>query len=141
MARAPFTPPSAVVPRDEVMRLMVAHDSFASSSSCYVPRHEGCGGVLKADVVLFGEPLPVGAMAAAAKAVMASSVVLVVGTSLEVAPANMIPSMVKYRPFGKLIINNLDGSGKDRADIFLQGNSSEVLPALVRRVRELSQRQ
>ena len=102
MARSPFTPPSAVVPRDEVMRLMVAHDSFASSSSCYVPRHEGCGGVLKADVVLFGEPLPVGAMAAAAKAVMASSVVLVVGTSLEVAPANMIPSMVKYRPFGKV---------------------------------------
>jgi len=38
--------------------------------------------------------------------------------------------------WGKLIIANLDDSGADRADIFLQGRAGEVVPRLVQLVRE-----
>lgn len=102
-----------------------------------VPKCDDCGGVLKPNIILFGEPLPTGAIMKALKSVIASSVVLVVGTSLEVAPANMIPGVVKYRPFGKLIIQNLDNSGKEQADHFLQGRSSDILPEVVKRVEEI----
>jgi len=127
-----------VVSREEVLKQIVEGGGFRRGSVTIVPRHGGgCGGVLKADVVLFGEALPTGAMMKATKAVMASTVVLVVGSSLNVAPANMLPTMVKYRPFGKLVVLNLDTSGKEQADLFLQGEATVVLPKLVQRMKEL----
>ena len=61
------------------------------------------------------------------------------GSSLEVALANMIPGIVRYRPFGKLAVVNLDSSGKESAStgLFVQGNASKILPLLVERVKEL----
>jgi len=131
----------ATVSREEVLQQMIEAKAFEEGAK-YVPKHEkgGCGGVLKANVVFFGDALPTGAMMRAAKSVYASSVVIVVGSSLEVAPANTIPSIVKYRPFGKLIILNLDTSGKTQADIFLQGSASLLLPKVISRVKELSRR-
>ena len=122
-----------VIQRESVLNQIIKEKAFTHKSSSFVPRHQdkNCGGVLKADVVLFGEPLPTGALWKAAKSVIASSVVIVVGSSLEVAPANMIPGIVKKRPFGKLIVINLDDSGKSIADIFLKGKASEVLPQIV----------
>jgi NAD-dependent deacetylase len=105
----------------------------------FVPKCNKCGGVLKADVTFFGEALPAGAMGRAMAAVMGSSVCLVVGTSLNVAPANMVPSMVKAR-FGKVIVCNLDESGRNVADVFIQGRSSLALPKLVSAVRQLQAR-
>merc|ERR1712176_1647760 len=125
---------NALVPREQVLQQMIRARAFdnvegGERSSRFVPTHEsGCGGGLKANVVLFGEALPTGALMKASKSVYASSAVVVVGSSLEVTPANLIPSIVKYRPFGKLVVLNLDTSGKDQADLFLQGKSSTLLP-------------
>mmetsp|Transcript_15934 Transcript_15934/g.53326 ORF Transcript_15934/g.53326 Transcript_15934/m.53326 type:complete len:92 (-) Transcript_15934:1122-1397(-) len=74
----------------------------------------------------------------ATQAVLASSVCIVVGTSLQVAPANLVPGMIHTR-FGKLIVCNLDDSGKESADVFLQGRATETLPALVEEVRRLQE--
>eukprot|EP00435_Cladocopium_sp_Y103_P061913 s401_g23.t1 len=64
--------------------------------------------------------LPAGALAASWQAVLGSPVCLVVGTGLTVAPANMVPGLVKWR-WGTLIVLNMDDSGASSADIFLQG--------------------
>lgn len=84
------------------------HGSFASSTcrSCRkkftldelrakmagetVP-HCSCGGVVKPDVTFFGEMLPEGAMMAAELDAAQCDLYLVLGTSLTVSPANMIP--------------------------------------------------
>jgi len=102
----------------------------------FVPRCQICNGVLKADVTFFGEALPAGAMSRAVAAVMASSVCIVVGTSLQVAPANMVPSMVKAR-FGKVVVCNLDESGRSQADVFIKGSSTVTIPKLVAAVHRL----
>ena len=96
--------------RDTVLKQIVGvgFPRVLDTTTAFVPLHEYCGGVLKADVTLFGEALPTGAMAKAARSVYASSVTLVVGSSLEVAPANLIPGIVKYRPYGRLVVINLD---------------------------------
>lgn len=126
-------------PNAEVLRQWVAHlDAHPGAeiqTDRWVPRHPETGGVLKPDVTMFGEALPAGALGASWKAVLSSAVCLVVGTGLNVMPANMVPGLVKYR-FGTLIVANLDRSGAESAHVFLQGRAGEVLPRLVEAVRE-----
>jgi len=105
------------------------------ATDMWVPRHPETNGILKPNVTMFGEALPAGALTASWGAVMGSPVCLVVGTGLTVAPANMVPGLVKWR-FGTLIVLNMDNSGASSADIFLQGPAGVVLPRLVEEVRQ-----
>jgi NAD-dependent deacetylase len=50
---------------------------------------DGCGGVVKPDIVFFGEPVE--AMAEATEAARAADLLLVIGSSLTVYPAAMLP--------------------------------------------------
>lgn len=67
-----------------------------------LPPRCACGGVLRPDVVLFGEMLPDGVFERAAAAARAADTVLVVGTSAEVAPASLLPGIA--RQGGALVI-------------------------------------
>jgi len=54
-----------------------------------------CGGRLRPNVVLFGEMLPSDAWQASLDAIRTADVVLVIGTSLQVAPVNQLPFLTK----------------------------------------------
>ncbi|PZD93065.1 NAD-dependent protein deacylase [Paenibacillus sambharensis] len=83
-----------------------------------------CGGRLRPDVVLFGEGLPQQAWNAALQAIEAADAVLVIGTSLQVYPANQLPYMTK----GKLLLINKEETGSEhRFGCFLQGGAEELL--------------
>jgi NAD-dependent deacetylase len=102
-----------------------------------VPRCQECGGVLKPDIILIGEQLPAEAIIAAQQAARKSDVMLVAGSSLEVAPAGDLPLLTKERG-GKLIIVNLGQTYlDDRADLVIRADVAEALPEVVRSVREL----
>jgi len=58
------------------------------------PVCDSCGGILRPDVVLFGDELP-DCFIKAAEEVRNSDVLLVVGSSLEIIPAGSLPAMVK----------------------------------------------
>ena len=66
----------------------VTSDSLWSSVLDGVAPHPcpRCGGLLKPDVVLFGEPLPYEAISAAQHETLAADVMLIIGSSLEVMP-------------------------------------------------------
>eukprot|EP00397_Hematodinium_sp_SG-2012_P047281 GEMP01053712.1.p1 GENE.GEMP01053712.1~~GEMP01053712.1.p1 ORF type:complete len:339 (+),score=58.41 GEMP01053712.1:71-1018(+) len=115
----------------EALRQSIQTDGF-------VPKCEKCRGVLKADVTFFGEGLPAGALWNSMTSVLGAGVCLVIGSSLQVVPANMIPSMVKWR-FGTMIVLNADESGKDSAHIHIQGSATEVMPRLVQCLRDLQE--
>jgi NAD-dependent deacetylase len=67
-----------------------------------VPRCE-CGNPLKPDVVLFGEYLPVAAMARAQELAAAADLMLCIGSSLEVYPVAGLPDMT-LRSGGRVAI-------------------------------------
>jgi NAD-dependent deacetylase len=97
-----------------------------------------CGTILKPNVVFFGEQIPSGALQEAYALVSSCHVLLVVGTSAEVTPANTIPYTAKMAKAKIVEINLmptvLTGS---LTDIFLQGKASEVVTELVREVERI----
>jgi len=100
------------------------------------PTCEDCGGVLKPDVVLFGEQLPSGAFERARRLLGTADAVLVAGTSLAVEPAASLPR-VAARNGGTLAVVNLEPTGlADRAAVDLRGDVTDVLPAVVRAIDE-----
>jgi NAD-dependent deacetylase len=89
-----------------------------------------CGGVLKPNVILFGEQLPFQALQQAKDDARKADVMLVVGSSLEVEPASSLPLIAK-RNGSKIIIINLQPTFLDSAaDLVIHENAAHVLPQI-----------
>lgn len=97
----------------------------------HVPRCPTCDGVIKPNVILFGEQLPYDQMMKAKKCVRSTDLLLAMGSSLEVAPASDIPLIAK-RNGAKLVILNLEPTIMDKyADIVILGDVADTLPRIV----------
>lgn len=95
-----------------------------------IPRCPACGGVLKPNVVLFGEQLPIDVINAAMSHVTSADLMLVAGSSLEVAPVSQLPLRV-HRQGGRLIVVNLRPTNVDgAADVVIHGDVATVLPRI-----------
>jgi NAD-dependent deacetylase len=96
-----------------------------------VPHCPLCGGVIKPNVILFGEQLPIAPLQAAKEAVRKADVLLVVGSSLEVAPAGDLP-LLAARNGAKIIILNIEPTPVDRqAQVVIHADAAEILPEIV----------
>lgn len=92
-------------------------------------------GLLKPDAVYFGEKLDSPTLKKAEKLFDTCDVALIVGSSCRVAPASVLPLVLRKKG-GKLIDVNPKGSRiSDIADVWLKGPSAEVLPRLARAVK------
>jgi NAD-dependent deacetylase len=95
-----------------------------------LPYCTGCGGLLKPDVTLMGEELPVAVLHAAQQAARECDVMLVAGCSLEVMPAAGLP-LEALRHGAQLILVNFRPTYIDeRATVLIEGDVAEVLPQI-----------
>lgn len=84
-----------------------------------------CGGIIKPDVVLYGEPLDEATLQGAAEAVAGAEILIVGGTSLAVYPAAGLVDL--YRG-NRLVLINRDPTPQDRrADLLIRGSIGEIL--------------
>ena len=97
-------------------------------------RCEDCGGVVRPDIVFFGEAIALDALTKSGQLALAADVIVVAGTSGEVAPANLLPREIKARGGGVVEINLTESAYKGLADVRLKGRAEVVLPALIERV-------
>ncbi|MEW5974949.1 MAG: NAD-dependent deacylase [Acidobacteriota bacterium] len=99
------------------------------------PRCE-CGGWFRPGVVWFGERLPQGVFEAAEVRSRQCELFLAVGTSAEVYPAAFLPAIA--RQHGAHIVEvNIEASAiASLCDESLLGSSSQVLPALLKRLKQ-----
>jgi NAD-dependent deacetylase len=89
-----------------------------------------CGGVMKPNVILMGEQLPLQVMTAARQDARACDVMLVAGSSLEVEPAAGLP-LVALGQGARLVIVNYQPTYLDeRADVLIHADVAQVLPQI-----------
>ena len=100
------------------------------------PRCPQCRGMLRPDVVWFGEMLPADSVERAWAVARDCDVLLVVGTSGVVWPAAELPYLARREGATVIEVSPEPSEVTRTADIFLQGPAGVVLPALVQAVRE-----
>ena len=97
-----------------------------------VPKCE-CGGVIKPDVVFFGEPLPQDALIKAQEAAKKANLCIVMGSSLTVYPAAYLPLICVQERVPLVIINK----GETALDSFASLKIEDRLRELCERVLKL----
>jgi NAD-dependent deacetylase len=99
-----------------------------------VPRCKECGGLLRPDVVWFGEALPRDQLESAIEAAHSCDVFFSIGTSGVVQPAASLAFAAHNRGALVLEINAEPTPLTAKADYALHGKSGEILPHLVETV-------
>jgi NAD-dependent deacetylase len=95
------------------------------------PRCPACGGMLRPNVVWFGESLPQQTLERAWKAAQECDLFLSIGTSTEVQPAASLPFVARAAGATLVEINPAPTPLSARADFILRGPAAVVLPQLV----------
>jgi len=96
-----------------------------------VPRCEACDGLLRPDVVWFGESLPRAELESAVEAARACQVFFSIGTSGMIQPAASLAYAARNRGAVVVEINAEPTPLTEKVDFALHGKSGEILPALV----------
>ena len=105
-----------------------ALDEYLASGR--IPHCRRCHHVMKPNVVLFGELLPPATMRAARAHTQAADLMIVAGSSLEVAPAGDLPAVARANGARLIIINYLPTHLDAAADVVIRGDVADVLPRL-----------
>lgn len=96
------------------------------------PRCGQCGGLLKPDVVFFGEPITEAAQMAALQAAEEADVLLIIGSTGEVMPASLIPVAAKRAGAFVLEINPVPSRFTGPVtDLHLQDKATVAVGALL----------
>ncbi len=105
----------------------------------HVPQCQLCNGLLRPDVVWFGESLPLAELEAAVIAVRSCDIFFSIGTSGVVQPAASLASAA--RSVGSVVVEiNAEATPlTQQADFSLLGKSGSVLPALITAVKSVVQ--
>ncbi|MCL2480251.1 MAG: NAD-dependent protein deacylase [Spirochaetaceae bacterium] len=80
-----------------------------------VPNCSRCNGVFKPNVVFFGESLPVDVLSEAVKEASKADLLIVLGSTLVVNPAAMIPGYTRQNGGKVVIVNNMETYLDERA--------------------------
>jgi len=90
-----------------------------------------CGSMLRPDVVWFGEPLPQNIWQSAIKEASVCDVMVIVGTSLVVSPANTLPVYAKQNGAILIEVNPEKTVMSNDMALSIQATSAEVLPKML----------
>jgi len=99
-----------------------------------IPRCPVCCGLLKPNVVLFGEQLPMQVVSQARALLASSDLVLVAGSSLEVMPVALFPAEAANHGARLVIINQECTFLDSRADVVFHADVADILPRLAAEV-------
>lgn len=100
-----------------------------------VPDCERCQGILKPDVVFFGELLPELTLKNATAHATRCDLMIVIGSSLVVYPAAYMPMYAKEAGAKLVIINNTPTSFDDAADVVIHHSAGMVMERIMENVK------
>lgn len=99
------------------------------------PNCDECNGLLKPDFIFFGESIPMNAYEASVAAAEVADVMLIIGSTGEVVPANQIPVIAKQNGARVIEINPEKSNYTNLVtDVYLCGKASEMVTRIMERV-------
>jgi NAD-dependent SIR2 family protein deacetylase len=101
-----------------------------------VPDCSVCGGLLKPNVVFFGELVPTGKFTAAAALVRSADALIIAGSSLAVNSGIRLLELARRRKLPIVVINRGSTKGDGRALVKLEAGTSETFAGLVARLAD-----
>ena len=102
-----------------------------ASSLATLPRCAHCGGLLRPDVVWFGEMLDARVLSAADAAAARAEVCLVVGTSALVYPAAALPLRTRESGGAIIEVNPEETPLSQIAEVSIRGSAAGMMPSLL----------
>ena len=103
-----------------------------------IPPMCACGGMLRPDIVWFGEALPEKAIRMATEASRDCELMVVAGTSAIVQPAASMPLLARQAGAHVIEVNPDPTPLTPYVDIHLEGKAGEILPGLVDAILEVA---
>jgi len=101
-----------------------------------VPGCEACGGILKPNIVFFGEMLPEEVLEASTHRAESADLFIVIGSTLVIYPAADIPARA-VNSGAKLVIINLSPTPMDhKATVLVRAKAGETMAKVIQKVRE-----
>ena len=125
--------PSASMSSTAAFTAIIASPAGKRFSAEYIKENAGiprcgCGGIIKPDVVLYGEPLDENTILGAVRAIASSDLLIVAGTSLSVYPA---ASFLNYFRGEHLVLINRDKTPLDgECELVIHEKVGEVFSTL-----------
>eukprot|EP00930_Biecheleria_cincta_P059377 TRINITY_DN45114_c0_g1_i1.p1 TRINITY_DN45114_c0_g1~~TRINITY_DN45114_c0_g1_i1.p1 ORF type:complete len:624 (-),score=108.24 TRINITY_DN45114_c0_g1_i1:68-1939(-) len=118
----------------------IQEDAVEAIQSAYsdskVPLCPDCGCPLRTETVMFGQPMPLHAVDAACKAINQADLLLVIGSTLIVQPANELPC-IAIRNGTPLVIINFDATRYDAyAKGLIREKAGEFLNAVAGEIKQ-----
>ena len=89
-----------------------------------------CGGVVRPDIVFFGEAIPLDALNKSGQLACGAELTLIVGTSCEVAPANALPGLTKQCGGKVAEINAMPSRMRHLCEASVTAKAELALPVL-----------
>lgn len=99
-----------------------------------IPQCSECGSILKPDVILFEEQLPMHIWMQAEQVSKQCDLMLVAGTSLEVIPSAKLPLYAVENSAKLIVVNNTETYIDIRADVVIRGDVADILPLIAQEV-------
>jgi NAD-dependent deacetylase len=101
-----------------------------------IPRCETCGGVLKPNVILYGEQLPFAEIDAARREARNCDLMLIAGSSLQTSPAAELPLIACEHGADVLVVNREPTPMDKYAALAIHRDLTVALPAIVSLLRD-----
>jgi NAD-dependent deacetylase len=99
------------------------------------PKCQDCHGIIKPDVVLFGEAMPEVTLEEAYSRAATCDLCIVIGSSLVVYPAALVPYRAVEARARLIIINLSQTALDDQADVLIHAKAGETMPDIVKSVK------
>lgn len=125
------------IERNYCMKCGMNYSNADTSSMRGLPVCSHCGGLVRPDVVWFGELLPEEEWNHSVRAVESADVMLSIGTSGVVYPAAGLPILAKHSGAYLVEINPERTLLTEHVDEFLKGPSAVILPLLLKELVDL----
>lgn len=113
--------------------IAILKEQYADSDN--VPACEYCRGILKPDVIFFGEALPQQTLAQAIRDAEECDLMIVIGSSLVVYPAAYVPAEAKRAGADLVIINRGATELDSLADVRIDAAAGKVMEKILERLK------